>query len=410
MMIHGRVFVPFVLLLSLASYAQVASMTPYTGQGVSFIRPVSWNANSANGTVFTGGAALRLWSNPSFSPDGEKVAFLSFALDSKIQLCIANLQTKRLFCFPEILIDSASPASPVTMDLVTPRFTPDGTRILFAGRRSEPPGNAGVFLSNLDGTGVHSLFECSICAGFQGNGISLSSDGQLVAFAHGHDGQPGAITVIDVQGRAHSSFLTDIQERVDPTVSFSPDGSKILFASFHSITLKARVFLADLQTRSLQILQQFQDASLHSAGIKSPFFSPDGREIVFSAPILLPGHPKGELRYHVFKAGVTSARRTMLTSDAGVDPVFLPNGVQIVFVPVRRKTSGALVQSGIYLMGAAGQNRRQVARTSSTGEVKFVVSPDGMKIAYTDGPWDQRDLFLVNIDGTARIRLRDLLQ
>jgi Tol biopolymer transport system component len=38
------------------------------------------------------------------------------------------------------------------------------------------------------------------------------------------------------------------------------------------------------------------------------------------------------------------------------------------------------------------------------------ISPDSKKIAYSDGPWDQNDLFLVNIDGTNRTRLRDLLK
>jgi hypothetical protein len=99
---------------------------------------------------------------------------------------------------------------------IEPRWSPDGTRILFISDRDGP----GLYVMNADGTGVHRVTSVEV----ENPTASWSPDGQRIAFARDGDIHTIALDGSDLRN------LTNSPER-DWAPAWSPDGTRIAYTS-----------------------------------------------------------------------------------------------------------------------------------------------------------------------------------
>jgi len=192
--------------------------------------------------------------DPSFSPDGGKIAFVS-SRDGNSEIYVMNADgtnQKRL-----------------TINTVTdqdPSWSPDGSKILFVSFRDS---SADVFIMNADGTNPVNLTKYPT-----GNETEpvFSPNGKKIAFRALRDG--GINIYIMNEDGTEQTALTDASG-IDTEPAFSPDGSKIVFRS-------------DRDAGDREIYMMDADGSnevnlTHTPGVTelAPGFSPDGNKIIF---------------------------------------------------------------------------------------------------------------------------------
>jgi Tol biopolymer transport system component len=371
--------------------------------------------------------------DPVFSPDGTKLAFLQFTPVMKTgfydisaqRLCIADLSRKDKFCLPENFTVNSKEWQLANAGRAS--FSADNRTITFALTAPDYSCSS-FFMSNLDGTEFRRLSDCgrpdvsffSPDGSYMGlldrNGLPLikTTDAQ----GHQITSISPMIKVTDNQGGTLASFPKDVQEQPERAITFSPDSQTILFASYHSITQKAHLDTFDLKTGSTAKLAEFGPVSPYERGELCPSYSKDGRRIVFVAPTgpsravqledAVPSATFALGQYQIISMDVAAGQRKQLTADDSYKscPVFIPSGTQIVF------GSSGKSESTINKIDADGKNRMVITRLSAAAyrRLDFSISGDGKRIAFVDySSINLPNVFIVNIDGTTRMRLMDLI-
>ena len=169
-------------------------------------------------TLVTG--SMRNRGRPSWSPDGQTLAFVRGELD--IDIHTVNLETKEE---RKLTKDGNSE---------WPNWSPDGTRVAF--HRLSPEGTQ-IFVMSADGTK-----QTSITTGKKDFDPSWSPDGTRIAFARWMETSPDktGIYLMNPDG----SRLEQLTEEKDVRApSWSPDGTKLLFQVGHGS--EARIFQID---------------------------------------------------------------------------------------------------------------------------------------------------------------------
>ncbi len=130
---------------------------------------------------------------------------------------------------------------------------------------------------------------------------------------------------------------------------------------------------------------------------QNPDVSPDGSKIVFASF-------DGGSELDIFTTNIDGTNRTQLT-DASVvggqsfDPEFSPNGSQIVFHSTR-PSDGAIQ---IWVMDADGSNPVQLTSTGSNGYASW--SPDGNRIVFASNRDGNFEIYVMDSDGGNQARL-----
>jgi Tol biopolymer transport system component len=148
-------------------------------------------------------------SSPTWSPSGDQIAFLREGAggDSSIRAVAATGGQER------VLIRGGQ------IQYFDPAWSPDGTKIAFASDRQ----NGGIFTMNVDGTGVRKLTGAT---GLDPPGApAWSPDGSRLAFVGDLGAEPTKIYVMNADG----SRKTLVGPGSEP--SWSPDGDWIVCAS-----------------------------------------------------------------------------------------------------------------------------------------------------------------------------------
>ena len=105
-----------------------------------------------------------------------------------------------------------------------PRFSPDGTQIVFLRERGTADfGPAALFTMHLDGSHLHRLTPFSLHA----DDSDWSPDGKQIVFDGYPNGPYGDIYTVSASGGAYINVTHDTTGQADPV--WSPDGQKILF-------------------------------------------------------------------------------------------------------------------------------------------------------------------------------------
>jgi Tol biopolymer transport system component len=179
------------------------------------------NHDGSGQTQITPGSAAAEDFNPAFSPDRERIVFERNTLaDTRIYTMNAD----------------GSGQIPLTNgdDSFSPSFSPDGQRIVFS---REPPGSSEIWVMNADGSG-----QTRLTLGEDDHDPSFSPDGQQIAFQR-FGGGVGQLYVMNADGSGPLRLTSGMEDSFNPV--FSPDGTRIAFSRQDSALPGASLFLID---------------------------------------------------------------------------------------------------------------------------------------------------------------------
>jgi Tol biopolymer transport system component/DNA-binding winged helix-turn-helix (wHTH) protein len=362
--------------------------------------------------------------DPSFSPDGKKIAFVS-GRDGNQEIYVEDIDGTNL---RRLTNHPARDAFPT--------FSPDGTQISFNSNREGE--NLDVYVMNADGSNVRRLTDWSSDEeSFPG---SWSQDGTQLFVVSGRSGKDN-IYIMNVEPFPTREIIAEASSDLR-SPNYSHDGRKILFQSL-AVDNMAELRILDADTGRITTVAKTQTPDAY------PRLSPDGNWVAFQDRI----NDNGEicLIHSDGSGGVQD-----LTNDAARDvgASWSSDGSKLVFTSNR---DGNYDLFQIYVMNSDGSNQHRVYQSSGMSadpnwspdssrivfandkednragnfeifsiepetteaekrltfrqryDISPAYSPDGDRIAFasnTDGNWE---IYMMNSDGSGLIRLtRDI--
>jgi Tol biopolymer transport system component len=202
---------------------------------------------------------------------------------------------------------------------------------------------------------------------------------------------------------------TDVQQLTnDPANDFnaawSPDGSKIAFASDRGGGLY------DVYVMSATPPATPTQLTTNAANDWTPNWSPDGTQIVLGSE--RDATPSTADDENVYKMNADGTGQTQLTNDVASDggPAYSPDGSKIVF---RSKRGGCPTNCywELFTMNADGSNETGLTDNDEPYEVTSSWSPDGTQIVFQVNPAagtpipTSNDIWRIDADGTDEVHL-----
>ena len=194
---------------------------------------------------------------PSFSPDGKRLAFTSYATGNE-DIWVMDTDGKN--------------AHPLTNDPKgdwSPAWSPDGRSIAFTSNRS---GVNQLWLMNADGSNPRSLTQADPLPTTWSRDPSWSRDGRMLIFTSNRTGKDEN-WIMDLATKRQWPHSIGMAEHWHP--SFSPDGQQVLFSS--NLSGEWGLWLSDLNGKNL--VRRAADKRFDNNPAAS--WSPDGKRIVF---------------------------------------------------------------------------------------------------------------------------------
>jgi len=191
--------------------------------------------------------------SPAWSPDGTKLAYVSFEKRKPI-VYIQDLLSGRRTVLADFKGSNSAPA-----------WSPDGRRLAIALSRS---GLTQIYLINADGSGLQRLTH----SGGIDTEPQFSSDGQSIYFTSDRGGGP-QIYRMSVNGGNVQRVTFDGSYNVSPRIS--PDGKSLAYISRRDG--KFQLYLLDLTNN-----QEIRLSDNADTNDESPSFAPNGRYLLYS--------------------------------------------------------------------------------------------------------------------------------
>lgn len=192
--------------------------------------------------------------SPAWSPDGGKLAYVSFEAKKPV-VYVHDLATGRRHVAANFKGSNSAPA-----------WSPDGKKLAVVLTKD---GGSQIYLINVDGSGITRLASS--------HGIDtepqFSPDGEFIYFTSDRGGSP-QIYRLPVAGGAAQRVTFEGSYNVTPRLS--PDGRLLAFITRDGG--RFRVAVMDLAARQTQILTD-------TAKDESPSFAPNGRMILFATEV-----------------------------------------------------------------------------------------------------------------------------
>lgn len=211
-------------------------------------------ADADGGNAQTALASKEPIISPLWSPDGSKLAYVSFE-SKKPVIYVHDLGTGRRYIAANFKGSNSAPA-----------WSPDGRRLAIVLTKD---GNSQLYLVNVDGSGITRLTNSS--------GVDteprFSPDGSTVYFTSDRGGSPQVYRVA-IGGGMPERVTFEGNYNVTPRPS--PDGKSLAFVTRNGG--RFQVAIMDLATKQSQILTD-------SAKDESPSFSPNGRMIIYATEV-----------------------------------------------------------------------------------------------------------------------------
>ena len=191
-------------------------------------------------------------SDPAWSPDRTKIAFVSNRNDGFVQIHVMGADGKNLIRLTDGLWETA------------PDWSLDGQKIAFTSRNAQ--GTPHIAVMDADG---HNAFKLT-----EGDEPSWSPDGTKVAFEFiDEDKHPGhlQIYVINVNGLGLERVTRDSTIKKEP--AWSPNGRKIVYCSLDEDGFQ--IYVVDANSKNRKRLTH------GPRNKRQPTWSPDGRTIAY---------------------------------------------------------------------------------------------------------------------------------
>ena len=242
---------------------------------------------------------------PSWSPDGRRIAFVSYRDGDDTEIYVMNADGSGV----EQLTDNGADDEFVS-------WSPDGRRIAF---HSERDGDFEIYVMNSDGSRVVQLTDDD----WSNGAPSWSPDGRQIAFLSNRDGDDYEIYVMNADGSGVVQLTNNFDEEYE--TSWSPDGRRIAFRSNRDSDSHPDIYVMNADGSGELQLTDNDERNDH------PSWSPDSQRIAFVSEL------DGDDDIYVMNADGSGV--VQLTDNDDVDqwPSWSPDGVQ-VSVPATRPT------------------------------------------------------------------------
>ena len=367
--------------------------------------------------------------DPSFSPDGNQVAFSW------------NGEKQDNY---DIYIRLIGPGAPLrlTTDPAedrSPAWSPDGRWIAFM--RFPPSGEAAVLLIPALGGPERKLAEINSKTRPQSS-LAWTRDGKWLLVSEGRrDSEPAGLFLLSTETGEKRRLTSG--SSVSPALS--PDGRQLAFIRIFGLSVND-VYLVNL-SEDLRPLGEPTRLTFLNQEVSSPVWTPDGREIIFSSGArfsqrslwriaALPGNsPKPQLvgedstalavslaarrlayarefwdsniwRVDLRGSGEPIGSPVSLIASTRHDfnPDYSPDGKRITFVSLR---SGS---QEIWVSNTDGSSPAQLTSFGGPMTSNPRWSPDGQSILFDSRPEGKPSLYLISANGTAPRRLTNTPQ
>lgn len=284
-----------------------------------------------------------------FSPDGKRIVFQAEEKDTGnpfYQIFVQDLAT-----------GAARRVSPGAGKTTCAYFSPDGRKIIFASSHLDPQAQAkyapeykqreddkkagvrrryswdfdpsmDIFESDPDGSNLKQL---TTTRGYDAEG-SYSPDGKSIVFASQRDGdfEPShtQLWIMDADGR-NARQLTHAPKCYNGGPFFSPDGRRVVFRSDRHEKDRLELYVIDADGRNERQLTRKPNWVCWG-----PFWHPDGKHIVYAGADHGSG---GRPNYDIYWMNVDTGKETRLTFAPGADvlPVFNKDGTKMMWTSTR---------------------------------------------------------------------------
>jgi len=317
---------------------------------------------------------------PSFSPDGNQVAFSW------------NGEKQDNFDIYVKVVGSAAPPLHLTTDAapdLCPAWSPDGRQIAFVRRQG---GQAGLYLiSPLGGAGR----KVADFRPARQLSISWSPDGKWLAVAELGSSGPDGIFLTPVE-RGQKRRLTSNSLAFDFCPAISPGGRFLAYASCtgnFSCDVHLTELSPDFSVRGEP--RRLTHQGVYMAGLA---WTPDGRSVVYSAS------QDANYTFYLWRAGISGTAKPERLELAGVQSA-LP---AIWWAGSRLAYSHGGPDPDIWKFEAGSPAKSLISSTLADNSPQF--SPDGARIAYASNrAGTGLDVWVSNQDGSNPVQLTDRL-
>jgi Tol biopolymer transport system component/serine/threonine protein kinase len=361
-------------------------------------------------------------------------------------------------------------------DETQPSFSPDGTRIAFVWE-GEDTDNSDIYVKPVQGVGLERITTNSA----EDLSPTWSPDGVRLAWLRANHKETAVYVSPAQPGQMHSMIASLYPNRIEAVgrhLDWAPDGKHLAAADKNNPNEPFRIVLIELATSNKTPLTSPPPGAV---GDSSPAFSPDGRSVAFirgvssgvddifikdiaagrerqvtsdkryiislawtadGKSIVFSSNRAGNHSFWRVPASGGTPERIGNTGDSVSDPVFSRNGRFMAFsqfymdtnvwaldleTMARRKfiastqydssphysRDGAKLvfrssRSGtneIWISDPDAMNPVQLTRMGNTLSGSPKLSPDGRRIAFDSRPDGQPDIFTINSDGTGLHRL-----
>jgi len=328
---------------------------------------------------------------PCFSRDGKRIVFASSR--KKIENSIVNNNTGIYI----VDVDTGEEFQVVKDEFnnYMPFFSPDGNKIVFLSRRRDT--NNDGMINNLDNPGIYVIDtdgkneKCIVSDKYFNKHPSFSPDGMHVVFTSWRGSNSG-IYIMNSNGTDEKQIVTDAYDNTFP--SFSPTGQYIIYTSWRRDTNKdgridfrdnSGIYITDVNMKNEKLCV----SDRHNNSF--PRFSPDGTRILYLCTTRDTNHD-GRIdsldNNNIFISDLNGKNIKCVSSDKYYNkmPTFSYDGRKIAFlsgVDDSNDMSKAFFSpKGIYMAEANGKNRVQLLSDKFWGSSFVLFSPVENKLLY----------------------------
>jgi len=195
--------------------------------------------------------------SPSWSPDGKKVAYVSFE-DRKPVVYVHELATGHRITLSNQKGNNSAPA-----------WSPDGKMLAISLSKD---GNTQIYGINADGTGLHRLTRGSTID----TEPQYSADGRYIYFTSDRGGNPQIYRMSTGGEQAESAKRVTFKQGFVTSPRISPDGKYLAYVA--NIGGAFRLYILNLATGDSQALTE-------NSSDESPSFAANGRYILYSTKV-----------------------------------------------------------------------------------------------------------------------------